>query len=256
MKETFTTILDRPIVKVNLRARMREKLRDPVAIDSPFNLYLNGEYVATIFALPVKLKELAVGYLMDEGILKSKEEIANIRIKRSDIKVKAKSPVKIRPHALHSFVKAFPHVQDGLKNCVTVKVNVSSKQILQMILKLNRLSTTFKATGGTHSAAIFRLNNGKMVSFAEDVGRHNTVDKVIGESILSGVNLSRCLLASTARQSASMVLKTARVGIPVVVSKASPLFSGIHVAEKTGITLICFVRGHRMNIYTHQERVR
>ena len=96
---------------------------------------------------------------------------------------------------------------------------------------------------------------GEVLAYAEDVGRHNAVDKVIGALALDGGDFSRCVLVSSGRQSSYMVLKAARVGIPVVVSQAGPLESGIRVAEELGVTLICFARGRRMNIYTHPKRV-
>lgn len=255
MKEKFAKTLSKTIVKVDLKTERFEKSRDLIAIDRMFNVYIKNKRILTTFASPSKLKELAIGYLLDEGIVGSKEDILNIQIRGLEIKIKIKDDENIcRAGLLHDSIKSPFLSLNKIKPQPNVKVKVSFQKVLQFISKLEKMAMTFKVTGGTHSAAIFQLN-GKMVSFAEDVGRHNTIDKVIGNSVLSGVNLSRCLLVSTARQSASMVLKAARVGIPIVVSKASPLFSGVYVAEKTGITLICFARGHRMNIYTHLERV-
>jgi FdhD protein len=111
-----------------------------------------------------------------------------------------------------------------------------------------------RETGGTHSAAICGPG-GDVFAFAEDVGRHNAVDKVVGSGALRGVDLSGCVLISSGRQSGEMVLKAARGGIPVVASVAGPLESGIRLAEAAGITLICFVRGRHMNVYTNPERI-
>ena len=108
-------------------------------------------------------------------------------------------------------------------------------------------------TGGTHSAAIFHEE--KLVAFAEDIGRHNAVDKVIGAAAMKKVEFSKCVIVSSGRQPANMVLKAARVGIPIVASIAGPVNSGVDIAIKTGVTLICFVRGQRMNVYSYPERV-
>jgi len=115
------------------------------------------------------------------------------------------------------------------------------------------MSKVFKTTGGTHSAAIFE--NGKLIAFAEDVGRHNAVDKVIGMAALGKTDFSKSVLVSSGRQPANMVLKAARVGIPIIASIAAPIYSGIEAARKTGVTLICFVRGQRINVYSNPERV-
>jgi len=104
-----------------------------------------------------------------------------------------------------------------------------------------------------HSAALFQ--NESLVAFAEDIGRHNAVDKVIGIAALQKVDFSRCVLLSSGRQPANMVLKAARVGVPIVASIAGPVYSGIEAALKTGVTLVCFVRGERLNVYSFPERV-
>jgi len=91
--------------------------------------------------------------------------------------------------------------------------------------------------------------------FAEDVGRHNAVDKVVGAGVLGGVDFGGWVLVSTGRLSGEVVLKAARVGVSMVASVAGPLESGVRVAEAAGITLVGFIRGRRMNVYAHGDRV-
>lgn len=90
---------------------------------------------------------------------------------------------------------------------------------------------------------------------SSDVGRHNTVDKVVGYATLNGIDLSRCVIGCTGRQPAGMVRKDAHAGIPIVISRAASTDKGITTAEAAGITLICFSRGDRFTIYTHLERI-
>jgi len=111
----------------------------------------------------------------------------------------------------------------------------------------------FKLTGGTHASALFE--EGRLVALAEDIGRHSAIDKVIGIALQSNVDFSRCVLVSSGRQPADMVLKVARMDIPILASKASPIRSGIIAAKKTGVTLVCFVREQRMNVYTYPRRI-
>jgi FdhD protein len=96
---------------------------------------------------------------------------------------------------------------------------------------------------------------GDPLFFGEDVGRHNAVDKVVGAGVLEGLDFGGCVLVSSGRLSGEIVLKAARVGVPVVVSVAGPLESGVRIAEAAGITLVGFVRGRRLNVYTHGERI-
>ncbi len=143
-------------------------------------------------------------------------------------------------------------MSDLEQKVVESEYTVKADAIISMVNRLNE-SKLFRLTGGVHEAALFE--NEKLVAFAEDVGRHNAIDKVVGISIQSNVNFSYTVLVSSGRQPADMVLKAARMGIPIVVSKAAPIRSGIIAAEKTGITLVCFVRNPKMNVYTHHYRI-
>ena len=119
---------------------------------------------------------------------------------------------------------------------------------------MNSLAKGFKQTGGLHDSGIFTAD-GKMLAFSEDVGRHNTVDKVIGQASLAKVDFSQCFMIITGRVPGDMIYKAAKVGLPIVASVAAVLNSGVSSAEKANITLIGFVRGSRMNVYTGLERI-
>jgi len=122
------------------------------------------------------------------------------------------------------------------------------------VRKLNTLAETFRKTGGVHVAALYSAD-GDVIAHAEDVGRHNAVDKVIGVCALKKVDFSLSFLASSGRLTGDVVLKAARMRIPVVASLAAAIDSGIAVAEQTGVTLIGFVRGQRMNLFTYSQRI-
>jgi FdhD protein len=133
-------------------------------------------------------------------------------------------------------------------------MKVKSRTIQQCVKSLNFKAEIFRKTGGVHAAAVY-AGNGKVLALAEDVGRHNAVDKVIGIAALANTNFGLCFLALSGRLSADIVLKTGRVGIPIVASLAAGIDSGIALARRTNLTLIGFVRGKRMNIYTFPERI-
>jgi formate dehydrogenase accessory protein FdhD len=112
----------------------------------------------------------------------------------------------------------------------------------------------FRKTGGVHVAAIYD-REGERKALAEDVGRHNAVDKVIGAGALKKIDFSDCFLALSGRLTAEIVLKAATMNLPIVASLAAAIDSGIAVANESGLTLAGFVRGNRMNIYAFPERI-
>jgi FdhD protein len=116
------------------------------------------------------------------------------------------------------------------------------------------MAETFRKTGGVHVAAVYRVD-GTLVAFAEDVGRHNAVDKALGKAAMAKTPFSECFLALSGRLTADIILKAARVGLPVVASISAALNSGIEVARKANLTLIGFVRGKSMNVYNAPERI-
>ncbi|HJK50704.1 MAG TPA: formate dehydrogenase accessory sulfurtransferase FdhD, partial [Methanocorpusculum sp.] len=109
------------------------------------------------------------------------------------------------------------------------------------------------ATGGLHCAVLF--HDHRVVFLASDIGRHNAVDKVIGYMILAGLNPQECVIGSTGRQPAGMVMKAANAGVPIVVSRAAATDAGIATAKECGVTLICFTRPPRFTVYAHPQRI-
>jgi FdhD protein len=133
-------------------------------------------------------------------------------------------------------------------------LNVKAAVIQNCVNKLNFIAETFRKTGGVHAAAIYE-NNGNLIAFAEDVGRHNAVDKVIGIGALNKTDFSECFLALSGRLTGDIVSKAAKVGLPIVASLAAAMDSGISVAKEVNLTLIGFVRGKHMNVYNCEKRI-
>jgi formate dehydrogenase accessory protein FdhD len=133
-------------------------------------------------------------------------------------------------------------------------MTVKAQVVFDSVNQLNFKAEGFRQTGGVHVAAIYK-GDGALVALAEDVGRHNAVDKVIGMAALNKVDFGMCFLALSGRMSGDVAFKAAKVGLPIVASIAAALSSGIAVAEAANLTLVGFVRGKRMNIYTRSERI-
>ena len=207
---------------------------DTVALDMALKVFINGNHFTTLTTSPFMLKELVVGHLITEGFADSLSAIIDIKGEKAYVELPT-SPVR-----------ELPMVESDIK--------IEPRTIVEGVSKLSEMAEIFPSTGGSHAAALYNIK-GELLVHAEDIGRHNAVDKVFSYALIKNCDLKRTFIASTARQSRSMVEKVARAGIPVIASRSAPINSGIVTAESTGITLICFVRGDRLNIYAHPERV-
>jgi len=121
------------------------------------------------------------------------------------------------------------------------------------MVQAQRRSGLFKTTGGVHSSALCTGN--EIMFFREDIGRHNTVDKLIGRCFLDGIDTSDKILLTTGRISSEILVKAAKMGVPLIASRSAPTDLALRYAAELGVTVAAFVRNQRMNIYTHPERV-
>ncbi|KUO40751.1 MAG: hypothetical protein AVW06_02150 [Hadesarchaea archaeon DG-33-1] len=253
----------RKIIRVGLKERKRVEQEDLVAIDKPINLFINDKHFVTLFASPKNIRELVVGYLIGEGVISSLDDIERVSVK--GVKADVRTNAGIRPEAA-KFLRVIPtacgaseDVLEFLGKSSVSKLKSAAKFMAENISNafksLHLASKVFRQTGGAHAAALFS-RKGELWFCMEDVGRHNAVDKVVGRGLLEGVDFSSSFLASSGRLSADIVIKCARARIPLVASRAAPLKSGILAAEMAGLTLVGFVRGPRLNLYVHPERVK
>ena len=254
------------ITKLDLTSKMSKKATDFVAEEKPLHLFVNNTYWATILCSPADLKEMAVGHLLSEGVLKSTAEIDEVILKEDEnsCNVKLKSEVKVEDRIklsrLHARVvtsacgSGSPYQYTRKPAKVKSKLTLKAEVLFNSVNQLNFMAELFRRTGGVHAAAIYKAD-GTLVAMAEDVGRHNAVDKVIGMAALNQTNFNECFLALSGRLSGDVVFKASKVGLPIVGSLAAALSSGIEMAEQANLTLVGFVRGKRMNIYTFDERI-
>ncbi len=253
------------IVRVDVSSGKIRRMTDYVAEEKPLHIFLNKNHYVTIFCSPSNLKELAVGYLISQGIIKSTEGIEKISLKKEgtcNIKLKPNVDLDKRLKLSKLFSRVIfsacgspsPYQLSAKLPKIKSNLTVKAEVILKSVNGLNSIAETFKKTGGVHAAAIYK-SDGNLVAFAEDVGRHNAVDKVIGVGALNKTDFSTCFLTLTGRLTGDIVYKAAKVGLPIVASLAAAIDSGITIAGNAGLTLIGFLRGNRMNIYNLPERV-
>ncbi len=258
------------VSKVDFSARKIMRQKDLVAEEAPLHIFLNQVRYVTIICSPSQLKELCIGHLLSEGVLKSINEIQEIRLGTNGecrIRLKrgidAEKQISLSQPFSRLITSAcgstdywpisklidrlnLPKAPLGLK--------VEAEIIAESVKRLNMLAQTFRKTGGVHVAALYSAK-GELLACAEDVGRHNAIDKVIGFGALQRTDFKSCFLASSGRLTGDAVLKAARMRIPIIASITAAIGSGVEAAERTGTTLIGFARGKRMSIYTYPERI-
>ncbi len=232
---------------IQVVAGVAREMDDSIVIEDRFELLLNDKPVTVMVASRDQLRELGAGYLVSEGIVRcvDKVEVDGDRILAySDtgcdlrwLKRETGSSGGI------SFLSDLPRLVSDIR--------LSPDEILAVTREIE--TDLWRKTGGVHCSVLFR--NKKLLAKSSDVGRHNTVDKLVGHAVLNGIDLSHCVIGCTGRQPAGMVRKCAHAGIPIVISRAASTDKGIAAAESAGITLVGFSRGDRFTIYTHPERI-
>ncbi len=258
------------IYRIDVKAQKLERKTDYVAEETPLHIFLNQTHYVTILCLPTLLKELAIGNLLSEGLLKTTEEIQEIRLKKGgkcQIRLKPAVNVEKRISVAQPFARLIvsacgspdywplSKLIDRLElTKMPLNLKVEAKTVLESVRRLNTLAETFRKTGGVHVAALYSAE-GELQTYAEDVGRHNAVDKIIGVAALKKLELSKCFIASSGRLTGDIVLKAARMKVPIIASMTAAISSGVEAAQRTGLTLVSFARGNRLNVLTYPERI-
>ncbi|MFC1703791.1 formate dehydrogenase accessory sulfurtransferase FdhD [Candidatus Omnitrophota bacterium] len=241
----------------------RKNLDDLVTEEVPLTIHLNGKELLTLLCSPRDLKELSIGFLYSNGLIQSLEEIENIIIDaqywNSHIELKTKNEAtQLLFKRLYTsgcgrgtiFYNALEPIR---KRKIAGRSKISSEKIIKLINSFQKMSLVFRETGGVHSAAL--ANSDSILAFKEDIGRHNAIDKIIGEALLRGIDTKNLIILSSGRISSEILSKVERIRAAFLVSRSAPTDQAIKRARELNLTLIGFVRSRRMNVYTAEERV-
>jgi FdhD protein len=241
---------------VEISGEERKELELDVVSEESIKLVLDRRHLVTLLALPRELRELAAGFLVCEGVLKGIGDIRSIHVQEDTVFCEStmdKSELELWTEVRSSGCIGIKSSWEGIES-ISSSVRIEKEVLLNAIELIKEKGKIWRRTGGTHSSLIC-TREGDIVSFCEDVSRACSVDKAAGAALLSGRDLSNCALVTTGRLSGGMVAKAARAGIPVVVSKAAPLSTGVELSKRIGMTLVAFVRKPNLYIYSGEERV-
>ncbi|MCX9082210.1 MAG: formate dehydrogenase accessory sulfurtransferase FdhD [Candidatus Methanoperedens sp.] len=241
---------------IEISGDLRKEIELDVVEEESIKIMLDGRHLVTLLALPRELRELAVGFLICEGVLKKIEDIRSISVQDDTVFCEStldKSDLELWTEVRSSGCIGIKSSWEGIEP-ITSNVRMEKEVLLNTIEQIKEKGKIWRRTGGTHSSLIC-TREGDIVSFCEDVSRACSVDKAAGAALLSGIDLSHYALVTTGRLSGGMVAKVARAGIPIVVSKAAPLSTGVALSKMVGMTLVAFVRNPNLYVYSGQERI-
>ena len=225
------------------------------------------ENFAFVRTVPDQPRPLILGLLFTTRLISKPEEVRRLDVKNQLARVRLADTCAL--HEKLSTLRPTARLVSGVcgqeesalgawKACDLPPVEstfyITPMAVTQAIQNLNAQMEIYRATGGTHGAALTD-GEGTLHFIAEDVGRHNAVDRVIGRGLEEGINFGDIMLVCTGRLTSDLVLKAAVARISVVASISAAVDSGIELADAAGISLVGFVRGARMNVYTHPDRL-
>jgi FdhD protein len=226
------------------RGQVREEGQD-VCSEEIVVISLNGRPITSQVATPSQLEELGAGFVISQGLARSVE-----RVSVDGLTVNVEADREAAP--LRSFVESSGGTaSDALMRRVESDLVITPDEVFAVVSAI--VSDLWEKTGGAHCSVLY--SEGRVIVKSTDIGRHNTVDKVIGHAVLSGIDLSRCVLGCTGRQPLGMVTKAANAGIPIVASKAATTTRGVEQADRAGITLVCRVKEGGFSVYSHPHRI-
>ena len=243
---------------------------DKVAVEEPLEVSLEGHAFSVIMRTPGRDADLAAGFLFSEGVIRSAEEVRRIEGEESSNRVNvrlSRDRAEVLPELLGGRREVAMNSSCGLCGRrslesltlptarLEVTWSVSPAIVSALPGRLREVQPTFEETGGLHAAVLLDLD-GRLVLAAEDVGRHNAVDKLVGRMLMEKrLPLDRRLLFVSGRSSFEIVQKAFAAGIRLIAAVSAPSSLAIDLADRSGITLLGFVRDGRFNVYTHPRRV-
>jgi len=235
-----------------------EPVETRIIAERPVALFVNGEPWLTFMCTPTHLEALGIGFLYNEGIIDRTDEVSIARVCEEgcqlDVwlkRVVARPEQWRRTSGCTGGATSIETVVP--QHAVFTKETIFPEMILTGMEDLLRSQELYKSTRGVHCSMMTDCEGTAIL--AEDIGRHNTLDKLAGRLLLENPPLVRRLIFTTGRVSSEMLQKTARLSAPVIVSRTSPTALSIHLAEELGITLIGYARRNQFNVYTHPERL-
>jgi len=225
----------------------------------PLVLRVNDREIVTLIASPHDLRFLVAGFLRVQGFVESIDDFLMLSVCNdygiANVRIRGELPGELKPILTSGCGTGITFSLPGsgtLAKLAPVSEPIPPASIFALMERLAHKAEKYRSHGGVHSAAVGDTD-GKLLLYAEDIGRHNTFDRLAGEALLKGEKLAGSLLVTSGRVSAEMAAKAAALGIHVIASRTSPTDLAIRICQDAGITLVGYLRGARFNVYAHAK---
>ncbi|MFC5587675.1 formate dehydrogenase accessory sulfurtransferase FdhD [Sporosarcina soli] len=239
---------------------------DHVVTEQPITIHINGREFATIVCSPQYIEDMVVGFLASEGVIPNYQDIKEIRVQEES------GFVHIETEKMYPFYEkmlnkryinsccgmsrqGFVFAHDALtaKKMKTIHVTLTPKDCFTLMAQMDQSADLFHQTGGVHIAALCDPNG--FILSRMDIGRHNALDKLYGHCLRESISVRDKVIVFSGRISSEILLKVAKIGCEIVLSKSAPTERALILAEELGITTVGFIRQNSFNLYTHPERI-
>ena len=260
--ETDPTVRTVPVVRlVHGVGRSEEQA---VICEAPVTLMVNGREVVTLLAVPSEPDVLAIGFLFSEGWIRRREEIVDLHVEEETGVVRIEL-VELPSVADRFWEKrllgsgcgkavSFYSVMDAMQcRPVSSPFRVSMPSLLAWMKETLQGAPLYGRTRGTHAVALY--GEAGRLFLEQDIGRHNALDRIAGKCFLQGLAVEDTVLFMTGRLSSEMIVKAARLGVPILVSRSSTTTLAIDLAERLNMTVLGRLRAGGLTLYTHPHRV-
>lgn len=236
-----------------------EQVERKVVEEYPLRLRVNGRDLATLVCSSHQLNFLLAGFFRLQGFIDSLNDILSMGVCHeyglADLRIRSELPERLQPTLTSGCGTGITYnlPQTYLNSVRLHSRRYRSEELFSLMKELHGQAEQYRSHGGIHSAAIGDAAG--LLLYAEDIGRHNTLDRLAGEALFRQIELQDKMLVTSGRVSTEMVAKAARLGIGLIASRTSPTGESIDLCEQAGITLVGYLRGNSMEIYSHEEQL-
>jgi len=237
---------------------------DQIVTEFPLTIILNQQEFATMVCTPSELDELVIGFLASEGVIRFRDEIKSLHIDEGQGYAYVDTTKEVttsQEYYSKRFIgsccgkgRQFYFVNDSkTAKTSTSNITLTPEECITLMNEMQQNSVVFKDTGGVHNAALCTPN--EMIVNRTDIGRHNALDKIYGYCLNHKIPVRDKVIVFSGRISSEVLLKAAKIGVGIVLSKSAPTDLAIKMAEELNITAVGFIRGGKLNVYSHPERI-